>query len=445
MQREQLPKHEKTRGWNCVLYDDGHASAARGKAELLPERARLEAHIRAGKIQVVLVIELSRLSLDESMQDYVTWLTLCADHSVKLATLNRILDPAQHSDWMLLLMEGGFSSVEMKVLTARMAEGRREAFLAGKYLGGGCPKPYVYDKVEKKPVIDETLMIESEKIWRLSETMSAKAIAEQLGLPEISVRRAISDSRPLFYQTLRADPETGELIKCEWDPFMTAARAERIRQTRRTRKTNNVRREVAEQLTALGIFLCGYCAKTVKSWNNSKIRLKGTWLDYYACVTKNKKNVCPKSKMFNHETVNKKVVQNIFFTLSDCDKLRAWWIEAEVEKGANNKSPEILSSIKNQELKKHNLISAIADGVIEFSDAKTQVEEIKSSITQLQNKLDETSNTIGESPDFDNISITREEFETLSFTKQREVIKKTVKLGNPLQQLRNHKIQFSTH
>ena len=79
------------------------------------------------------------------MQDYVAWLHLCSQHQVKLATPSRILDPVQHSDWMLLLMEGGFSSVEMKVLQARMAEGRVEAYRAGKYLAGNPPIPYRYD------------------------------------------------------------------------------------------------------------------------------------------------------------------------------------------------------------------------------------------------------------------------------------------------------------
>ena len=92
------------------ICDDGHTSAERD--------------IRAGRIQVVLCIELARLSRDESLQDYVAWLHLCSEHGVKLAISSRILDPSQHSDWMLLLMEGGSSSVEMKVLRARMAEGR---------------------------------------------------------------------------------------------------------------------------------------------------------------------------------------------------------------------------------------------------------------------------------------------------------------------------------
>ncbi len=52
VQREQLPAHAKAQGWNAAIYDDGHASAAQGKTEALPERARLEKDIRASSIDV---------------------------------------------------------------------------------------------------------------------------------------------------------------------------------------------------------------------------------------------------------------------------------------------------------------------------------------------------------------------------------------------------------
>ncbi|MEA3545743.1 MAG: recombinase family protein, partial [Thermodesulfobacteriota bacterium] len=123
VQRQQLPAYAQSQGWTPTVYDDGHASAARGKTEDLAQRNQLETDIKSGKIQIILTIELSRLSRDDSMQDYTSWLHLCSQNNVKLATMSRTLDPAQHSDWMLLLMEGGFSSVEMKVLQGRMAEG----------------------------------------------------------------------------------------------------------------------------------------------------------------------------------------------------------------------------------------------------------------------------------------------------------------------------------
>ncbi len=68
VQREQLPAHARAQGWAVQVYDDGHASAARGKPENLKERTFLERDICAGKIGVVLCTELPYLSLDNSVR-----------------------------------------------------------------------------------------------------------------------------------------------------------------------------------------------------------------------------------------------------------------------------------------------------------------------------------------------------------------------------------------
>ena len=424
VQREQLPAHAAANGWKVTIYDDGHASAARGKAEQLPERGRLEADIRAGLVDIVLVIELSRLSRDDTMQDYVAWLTLCADHQVKLATMSRILDPGQHSDWMLLLMEGGFSSVEMKILSKRMKEGRDQAFAAGKFLGGVAPKPYIYNKATGRPEIDPSSLEEMERIWRAAETMSAKAIAEQLELPEIAVRRAISDDRLLFYQAIRIEPQTGQIIACDWQPVMDAARAERIRSKRRSRKTNGIRRDAAGLLSALGIMYCGYCGRTAKSWNNSKTRLDGSRLDYYACTTKNRKGICPKSRMIAHQVIDTKVVNNMLATLANADLLRECWREHEAARKIETAGGNVLAEIRLEEEKKGNLVAAIAAGVLDFADARAEMDRIKARLSGLQATIEAAAGA--REPDWQTIAITPDEWALLDFSGQRELIRAVI-------------------
>jgi DNA invertase Pin-like site-specific DNA recombinase len=420
VQREQLPAYAQAQGWAVTIYDDGHASAARGKVEQLPERARLEADVRAGRVDIILVIELSRLSRDDTMQDYVGWLTMCADHKTKLATLSRILDPSQNSDWMLLLMEGGFSSVEMKVLSQRMKEGRDQAFAAGKFLGGIPPKPYLYDKALARPVVDAEQLAAMEILWTMAESMSAKAIAERLELPEIAVRRAISDDRLNFYQALRIDPGTGEAITCDWLPVMNAARAERIREKRRSRRTNGIRRDSAGLLSALGIMYCGYCGRTAKSWWNSKTRTDGSRLDYYACVTKNKAGACPKSRMISHQVINDKVVGNLLSTLASADQLRGYWQAYETARQNKGQGTDLMADLLQEEQKKSNLIKAIATGVLDFGDAKIEMEWIKRRISDIQNQISAENTT--KEPDWETIILTRAEWEVLDESNQRAVI-----------------------
>lgn len=427
VQREQLPTHARAQGWVVEIYDDGHASAARGKADDLKERARLEQDIRGGKIQVILTIELSRLSRDDTLQDYVGWLHLCSEHGVKLATPSRTLDPSQHSDWMLLLMEGGFSSVEMKVLQGRMAEGRRQAFLSGKWLGGAAPPPYTYDKSAGKMLIDPSQLPLMQQLWDLAETHSAKNTAELLNLAEITVRRAISDDRLLLYQSLRMDAETGNLIPCDWDPVMDAARADRIRSARRTRRNHTTPRKHASLLSGLKLLTCGYCGRTVKTWNNSRTRLDGTRLDYYGCQVKNNKSACTRSRFIAQPILNTKITTNLFGTLEYLDDLQTYWTATQSASSGQNQLTALDTAETTAKKAKARLVEAIAEGLVELIDARPQMEKIKNNLANIHAERETLLAAASTPPDWASLAITRAEFEALTLGEQREFLRIAIK------------------
>ena len=416
VQREQLPAVAQAQGWQVLIYDDGHASAAKGKAELLPERSRLESDIRAGKINILLCIELSRLSRDDTLQDYTAWLALCSECKVKLATPSRILDPAQHSDWMLLLMEGGFSSVEMKVLQGRMKDGRDQAWRSGKWLGGLPPAPYRYDHAAGKPVIDPEQLPRMQQLWKLAETVSAKAIAERIDLPEIAVRRAISDERLLIYQAKRIDIDTLEVIPCDWEPCMDADQAMRIRAGRRSRKNlTGEKAPYAALLSALGIFHCGYCAATVKTW-----RGRPTQPPYYGCQKKGGRT-CEKSRVIKQQTINPIIIGNLLNTLAESNKLRGYWENNEQTGIAAKAISKLQRQQREAEQKRQRLVQAIGEGIIEFSDAKQQMAVIKAELDETGSKLQALQH-VPEPPDWESISITPDEWYNMDMDTQRTII-----------------------
>jgi site-specific DNA recombinase len=425
VQREQLPAYAEAQGWSYTVYDDGHASAARGKAESLKERGRLEADIRAGKVDLILTIELSRLSRDDSLQDYVAWLHMCAERRVKLATLSRILDPSQHSDWMLLLMEGGFSSVEMKVLQARMAEGRAQAVLEGKFLGGHVPAPYVHGKAKAAPIIDPEALQRMQRLWSLAETNSTRQIAELLHMPLIAVRRAIADDRLLFYQAKRIG-EKGEVIQCEWEPCMTAEQAERIRANRKNRFTGGSRRPAGGLLSNLNLLFCGYCGRSLRAWSNGRSRQDGSRIDYYGCKANELKRTCPPSRLVPQDIMDDKVLTNIFGTLANSDKLRECW---EASRESDDKGTELAALDKeetNLQAKKQRLVAAIVEGVIDFADAKAQRTKLDAAISEVARQRAELKASLQLEPEWENLAFTREEFEELSFEDQREFLQLVV-------------------
>lgn len=426
VQRQQLPTHARAQGWSVEIYDDGHASAARGKVEDLKERARLEADIRAGKINVVLCIELSRLSRDDSLQDYVAWLHLCSQHGVKLATLSRILDPSQHSDWMLLLMEGGFSSVEMRVLKQRMDEGRRQALRAGRYISGNPPIPYRYDKATRNLVVDPHQLKIFERMCRLLEKHSAKEVARRVGLPHITVRRAISDDRLLMYQALREDPETGEIIRCQWPAVLTADQASRIRANRVNRISGYRRRPAASLLTNLGLFICGYCGRSIRAWKGNRRQEDGEFLAYYGCSAKEGRD-CSKSRMINQPDIDRRIIGNLLGTLERIDEIAGWWhlhqrdgdIQADIE-SLEKRASELQAA-------KQRLVAAIAEGVISFADARDQRQRIEDDMAEVAGEMDMLRGRLATQPDWASLDISAAEWEVLDIPERRSVISVCIK------------------
>lgn len=424
VQREQLPAYAINQGWDIVIYDDGHASAALGKTENLKERARLESDIRAGKINIILTIELSRLSRDDTMQDYIAWLTICANHRVKLATMTRTLDPAQHSDWMMLIMEGGFSSVEMKVLQARMKQGRDQAYQTGKYMGGGCPPPYRYDKAQEKPVIDAEQLIKVKKVWELAETMSARRLAMHLKMPLISTRRMLADDRLLFCQALRHGDD-GEIIACDWEPCIDAEQAERIRASRRKGYTGP-RRSAGGLLSNLGIMICGYCGSTYRGFKG-QTRKDGTWTNYYGCRGKETKGLCPKTSMVEQSVFDDRITTNLVGTLDKISNLKTAWESVQNSLSGTDRIKQLKDEQHKLETKKTRLTMAISEGVIDFADAKPQMAAIKQSLEQLKAEQIKLLREQTEEPAWDTLYEAGQIFESISPDEQREVFSLAIK------------------
>ena len=422
VQREQLPAHALAQGWQPHIYDDGHASAARGKAEDLKERGRLEADIRAGKINIILCIELSRLSRDDSMQDYTAWLHLCGQHQVKLATLSRILDPSQHSDWMLLLMEGGFSSVEMRILQQRMAEGRRQAKLSGKYLGGKPPMPYTYDRAAKALKVDPTQIDTFNRIITLAHNHSARSIAEQVGLPHIRVRRIIADDRLLFYQGKSIDHQTGNEISAQWPAVISAKTAEIITRNRKTGH-HSPRREITGLLSACGLMTCQYCGRSVRTWANGRARKSdGLKLQYYGCRHLDNKGGCGSARMIPQSVIDQLVLTNVANTLERLDQIKTYWLDHNSTNTTAQQITAIRAEVETLQKQKQRLITAITEGIISFADAKEKRQQIESNTNACKKRLSELTNQTAGPPAWDDIAFTRAEIDALTKTEQRQLL-----------------------
>jgi hypothetical protein len=241
-------------------------------------------------------------------------------------------------------------------------------------------------------------------------------------MPEIAVRRAISDERLLTYQAKRIDSENLESIACDWEACMDAEQAMKIRAGRRSRKNlHGARAAYSSLLSAMGIFHCGYCGATCKTWNGGKLKKDGTRTDYYGCQKKSGQT-CDKSIMIQQIKFDHLITENLINTLSDTEHLRACWKSAQGDADPEKELTALGKKERQEEEKKRRLVTAISEGVLEFADAKKQIADINCNIQDIKNAREEILKRQSEHFDFEAIAITREEFTAMTVSQQRTII-----------------------
>lgn len=293
LQRKKLPAYAASQNWSYEVYDDGIISGA--EVENRPQMMRLIRDIEKGLINVVLVIEVSRLSRDDNMTDHLSFINLCASKKVKIATPDRMLDPSDTPSWFMSMMEGGFSAVEMRTLKKRIMEGREMARSKGRWLGGPSPFGYDYDKNRKIPVPNPVTAEIVRTIFR--ERVKGKSIDEIVRMARdrrwpstgggsfwwnTTVFRLLK--KPVYAGLLL---HNGELIQAVWEPLVDRATWEAA-QPVRVRPPGN--RQSSLLLTGRGRVRCGYCGSTVNcqaSWKKGPDGDRYRTFRYYHCYGRN--------------------------------------------------------------------------------------------------------------------------------------------------------------
>lgn len=298
LQRHRLPAYAMEKGWIPEIYDDGIISGT--EVENRREMMRLIADIERGCIQIVLCLEFSRLSRDESLQDFLSFLNLCAAKGVQLATLDRTLDPSDHASWFLAIMQGGFSAVEMKTLKKRMLEGRTQARRKGRWLGGIPPFGYVYDKEKKllvphpetAPVVREIFSLRAKHGMTMDRVVH---VAKNRRWPTPRGGRWVSTTvgrvlaNPLYKGLIRFKDE---LVAAANEPLVDASVWEAAQVTRRLPPGGRKPRLL---LTGNGRIRCGYCGSPVNCAKSRDKKVDGTWgleFLYYHCYGRHYAEPC---------------------------------------------------------------------------------------------------------------------------------------------------------
>ncbi len=280
--------------------------------------------------------------------------------------------------------------------------------------------PYRYDKGAGQLVVDPQQIRQFNTVIRLAENHTIRQIADKTKLPFSRIRRIVADDRLLFYQARRIDPQTGREIKGQWPAVITELQAAAIKRNRRA-GYHNPRREITGLLANLNLLTCAYCCRSVRTWANGRKKTDGTRTEYYGCRHMDNRQSCNNSRMVQQHILDQLVTAHVIKTLSD-KNLKNYWMEQSEKNDSSTQIEQLQKEIGELKKKKSCLINAITEGIIEFSDAKQKRIEIDAASNACEKRIVELERVETTPPDWNAITITADDWHTLSIIDQRQIL-----------------------
>ena len=298
---------QKSKGWVCLPehYDDGGYSGGNLNR---PALERLLADIRAGKIDVVTVYKIDRLS--RSLFNFAELLTLFEQHKVDFVSVTQDINTSTSSGRMMLNILITFAQYEREVITERIRDKVAAAKRKGMNCGGPPPLGYISDPATRKlQIVPE----EAEVVKRIFSSYlklgSARDVAAELDMAGLKTRVTVSRrsgtkhggipyTGAYIYQVLRNPiyiglvkhydqtfPGEHEAIldRKTWDAAQKLLDAQKPYDGKRSKRITPLR----------GLVRCGCCGGVMKENFTKKTEHKS--YRYFVCDrdTKRIKSTCP--------------------------------------------------------------------------------------------------------------------------------------------------------
>ncbi|GAB0057957.1 hypothetical protein SIID45300_02291 [Candidatus Magnetaquicoccaceae bacterium FCR-1] len=286
---------QKSEGWFLVpdRYDDGGFSG--GNLER-PALQRLLADIEAGRINVIIVYKIDRLT--RSLMDFAKLVEVFDKRQVTFASVTQAFNTTTSMGRLTLNILLSFAQFEREVSAERI----RDKFLASKKKGmwmGGHP-PLGYDVKDRKLVVNPA---EAETVrWifqRFAESGSAVQIVRELGEKGTVGKNGNRMDRPYVYRILKNRYFIGEvphrdavypgeheaiIDRALWDQVHTIMDGNNHYQPDRIR--------VQTPALLKGIIRCRHCDRIMRP---SFTRKQGKLYRYYVChgADKHGRETCP--------------------------------------------------------------------------------------------------------------------------------------------------------
>ena len=189
---EAYIKSQAHEGWRAIpgRYDDGAFS---GASLDRPALQQLLAHVRAGKIDIVLVYKVDRLT--RSLADFAKLIELFDTHGVSFVSVTQSFNTSSSMGRLTLNVLLSFAQFERELIGERVCDKIAASKRKGIWVGG--PVPLGYAAVDKKIVVVPAEAVTVRTIFeRYVALGSIRTLAEELDRQGIRSRpRRLSDGR----------------------------------------------------------------------------------------------------------------------------------------------------------------------------------------------------------------------------------------------------------
>lgn len=275
---------QKTRGWVCLpeRYDDGGFSGGNTNR---PGLIKLMTDIAAGKIDVVVVYKIDRLS--RSICDFAELSKTFDKYGTSFVAVTQDINTSTSSGRMMLNILVTFAQYEREVIAERIRDKMSASRKKGLWVGGVTP--YGYQALNKKlEIVPEQAEIVKNIFQRYSETGSAKQVCDELDAAGIRNRTGKKFAPPMIYRMLENHSYLGQVEykgevfpgehsaiigKKLWDEVHETLKANTIDVNGNTRRQET-------QASLKGLLKCGHCGCSMGPTFTGK---KGKNYLYYIC------------------------------------------------------------------------------------------------------------------------------------------------------------------
>lgn len=326
---EAYIQSQKMNGWRLLpdRYDDGGYSGGNMNR---PGLKKLLEDVKAGKIDIVIVYKLDRLS--RSICDFAELSKIFDKHGTSFVSVTQEINTTTSSGRMMLNILVTFAQYEREVIAERIRDKMSASRKKGKWVGGSVPLGY--------KVVDKHLHINEEEVeivkrifTRFLEIGSPRQIAFEL--EESGVARR--DGRPWnvshIYRILQNHTYIGkvnykgEIYEGEHEAIIDKKSWDEVQEHLKENDPMKYLRNKKQETVAIlkGVIRCGHCGCAM---GPTYARRRGRKYLYYLCVDESKrgKHVCPVNrvaapaieeivlkqvqKIMQTETVQKQLVQD---------------------------------------------------------------------------------------------------------------------------------------